>query len=392
MSQMCYTQQRACRKGLHRIPRTNGAIPLPNTIVQNKPKFSGGMKPATLSRSTLRSRVLDPVKVHSAASFHKDKSNNMARSRQSSSGFNTHATMRHSGYYSSLLLAAGFGVGGATFGHQSTTCSAKKKDRFSEIAEDVEEKAKDVEAKATESMKEVEKEVSAAADDVKSDVKAVVGEIMDSKDAEQAPIEEVDVFLVIAEQTPSTAVLQRTWPAFMIQGLGLISAGTLTIIYPDVALVTLLTLFAIGNSVYGSMRLYHAAVTFKENNYWWVELLDGAISIGVTAAIATMPATSALTLLYLFAGLFVASGSIQIGTGVAYSELPGSARALLGLSGLTSLGLGSWLLYVRPEIGLYSTLIFLGVQYIFRGFSSLTLAFFLKDLPVDKSNPPLDEA
>jgi Uncharacterized conserved protein len=110
---------------------------------------------------------------------------------------------------------------------------------------------------------------------------------------------------------------------------------------------------------------------------WWVLLFAGVLSLIVGIAALVWPGKTILVVAIVFAIWLIVSGIFSIVRGFA-SGLTGGMRALFIITGILSLVLGVFA--IRGEFQeLYILSLFIGIGFLFRGFSTLFLGFESKD-------------
>ncbi len=110
---------------------------------------------------------------------------------------------------------------------------------------------------------------------------------------------------------------------------------------------------------------------------WWVLLFAGVLSLLVGIAALAWPGKTILVVAIVFAIWLIVSGIFSIVRGFA-SGLTGGMRALFIITGILSLVLG--IFAIRGEFQeLYILSLFIGIGFLFRGFSTLFLGFESKE-------------
>ncbi len=110
---------------------------------------------------------------------------------------------------------------------------------------------------------------------------------------------------------------------------------------------------------------------------WWVLLFAGVLSLIVGVAALVWPGKTVLVVAIVFAIWLIVSGIFSLVRGFA-SGLTGGMRALFIITGILSLVLGVFA--IRGEFQeLYILSLFIGIGFLFRGFSTLFLGFESKD-------------
>ena len=118
---------------------------------------------------------------------------------------------------------------------------------------------------------------------------------------------------------------------------------------------------------------------------WWVLLAVGVISVVVGIFCVMQPETAIATLALLFAIYLVVSGIFEIARGFSHG-MSGGIRALLIITGVLSLILGfvalrSFFESDSPLLAGWILAIFIGIAFLFRGFSALFMGIEGKGQP-----------
>lgn len=110
---------------------------------------------------------------------------------------------------------------------------------------------------------------------------------------------------------------------------------------------------------------------------WWLLLIGGIVSVGIGVAALAWPAKTIIVVAVLFAIYLIVSGIFEIVRSFA-SGLTGGTRVLLLITGVLSIILG--IFAIRSALNAAELLaIFIGIAFLFRGFSSLFLGFEVKE-------------
>jgi uncharacterized membrane protein HdeD (DUF308 family) len=110
---------------------------------------------------------------------------------------------------------------------------------------------------------------------------------------------------------------------------------------------------------------------------WWVLLFAGVLSLAVGVVALVWPGKTVIVVAIVFAIWLIVSGIFSLVRGFAHG-LTGGMRALFIITGILSLVLG--IFAIRGEFQeLYILSLFIGIGFLFRGFSSLFLGFESKE-------------
>jgi len=179
--------------------------------------------------------------------------------------------------------------------------------------------------------------------------------------------------------------LEQNWWVALIRGLIAIAFGILVIVWPDVAVKTLVLIFAIFLLVDGLIAAIGSLMNTKYRD-WWVGLVIGIIEIGIGVATLVRPEIT-LTVILILIGLWaIFRGLVEFLLGIAIrNEVTG--EWILILAGLISMLFGVLALLapfietgpaLLVMIGIYALVI--GVIWVIVAFSSKSLAKDLREL------------
>ena len=126
------------------------------------------------------------------------------------------------------------------------------------------------------------------------------------------------------------------WWVLLLRGVLAILFGIAAYAWPGMTLVTLLTLFGAFAFVDGIFNVFHAFSGRKEDERWWVLLLEGLLGIAIGVITFQAPEITA-TVLILYIGFWaMATGVLRIVLAVRLrKEIEGEWwMALAGLAGI----------------------------------------------------------
>jgi uncharacterized membrane protein HdeD (DUF308 family) len=169
------------------------------------------------------------------------------------------------------------------------------------------------------------------------------------------------------------ATFGRYWWLVALRGLAAVLFGILALVWPSLTLQVLVYLLGAYLVVDGIFGIFAAFSDRSAGSRWWVELLEGLLSLLAGLAIFVLPGLSALVLLYILAAWAVLTGILEIVTaiqlrrqirGEIFMIFSGIASIVFGV--LIALFPGGGLLAVVWIIGIYA--IIFGVLLIILGF------------------------
>ncbi|MCC6615142.1 MAG: HdeD family acid-resistance protein [Anaerolineae bacterium] len=171
-------------------------------------------------------------------------------------------------------------------------------------------------------------------------------------------------------------VMARNWWMLLIRGGVAVLFGIAVILFPGIALLTLVTLWGVYAVVDGIFALIAGIRGRETNKHWWMMVLEGIVSIAAGILTFVWPAITALILLAIIAGWAIITGILEIVAAIRLrEEIKG--EFWLGLSGLASVIFGV-VLFLFPGTGILALLWVVGVYAIIFGVSIMLLSFRLK--------------
>jgi len=182
-------------------------------------------------------------------------------------------------------------------------------------------------------------------------------------------------------------MLSRYWWAAALRGLAAIIFGILALIWPELTLLTLVTLFGVYVLVDGVFAVVHGISSYGKRERWWAIVLEGLLGIGVGIATLIWPDITALTLLYVIAFWAIFSGVLEIVEAIQLRKVI-EGELLWIISGILSIGFGL-LLILFPGSGALGIIWLIGVYAILFGILLIILSFRLRGLKNQPGQPPL---
>jgi len=171
-------------------------------------------------------------------------------------------------------------------------------------------------------------------------------------------------------------ILQKNWWVFGLRGLLSIIFGGLALVWPEITLLTLVTLFGVFVFVDGVLDLIAGFASAESNKRWWMLLLEGLVEIGVALLTFFWTDITAIVLLYFIAAWAVLSGLIEIIAAVQLRRMIEQEWSMI-LGGILSIVLGV-LLFIFPEAGAVSLTWLIGIFAIIFGVLFVILALQLR--------------
>lgn len=175
-----------------------------------------------------------------------------------------------------------------------------------------------------------------------------------------------------------TVELARWWWTFILRGLLAIAFGILAFFAPGLGIAVLVGLFAAWALIDGATGLYAGLRSRGSDRSWWLEVLEGLVSIGAGVIALVFPVLAAEVLVILIAAWAIVTGAFQIWTAIRLRETI-KGEFWLGLAGLASILFGIILL-VYPAAGALSLVWLIGSFAIVFGVFLLILGWRLRGI------------
>ena len=168
------------------------------------------------------------------------------------------------------------------------------------------------------------------------------------------------------------------WWVLLLRGVLAILFGIAAYAWPGMTLVTLLTLFGAFALVDGIFNVFHAFSGRKEDERWWVLLLEGLLGIAIGVITFQAPEVTA-TVLILYIGFWaMATGVLRIILAVRLrKEIEG--EWWMALAGLAGIVFGVFMV-ARPGAGALAVLWLVAIWAIVGGVCLVIFSFKVKAL------------
>lgn len=171
--------------------------------------------------------------------------------------------------------------------------------------------------------------------------------------------------------------LGRNWWVPALRGSAAVIFGILCMVWPGLALATLVALFGVYALADGIIALAGLFGHRTDQTPWWLQLLAGAAGLIAGIWAFSAPALTAVTLLTLIAVYACVVGISHFVSAIQQKGKPGAVG--LGISG-AALALLGILMLARPMVGALAVAWLIGVFAIASGVGSLMLAQALYQL------------
>jgi uncharacterized membrane protein HdeD (DUF308 family) len=171
-------------------------------------------------------------------------------------------------------------------------------------------------------------------------------------------------------------VLAQRWWVLLLRGICAIAAGIVTIAWPGITLLALVTLFGIFALVDGAAGIVLGIRGEEDGTMWWTMIVLGVLSAGAGILAFAWPGMTALVLLAIIATSAIIRGVLEIIAAIRLRK-DIDDEWVLGLSGLLSLAFGI-LLWVRPGEGALAVVLLIGAYMLALGVMAVALSLRLR--------------
>ncbi|HEU4864586.1 MAG TPA: HdeD family acid-resistance protein [Candidatus Limnocylindria bacterium] len=155
-----------------------------------------------------------------------------------------------------------------------------------------------------------------------------------------------------------TVALARWWWTFVVRGLLAIAFGVLAFFAPGLGIAVLVGLFAAWALIDGVTSLATGIGGRNRDKSWWLEILEGVVSIIAGIIALVFPVLAAEVLVIIIAAWAIVTGIFEIIAAIRLREQI-KGEFWLGLAGLASILFGVILL-VFPGVGALSLVWLIG--------------------------------
>ena len=168
-------------------------------------------------------------------------------------------------------------------------------------------------------------------------------------------------------------LLSRYWWVLLLRGILAILFGVAAYAWPGLTLATLVLFFAAWVFVDGIFDVFHAFSGRKDDESWWLLLLEGLLGIVFGVITFQAPQVTTLVLLLYIAFWAMATGVLRIVMAVRLrNEIEG--EWWMAVCGAASVLFGMIML-ARPGAGALAVLLFIAAWSILVGILMVLLAF-----------------
>lgn len=175
-----------------------------------------------------------------------------------------------------------------------------------------------------------------------------------------------------------TVALARWWWTFILRGVLAIAFGVLAFVAPAWGLAILVALFGAWALIDGVATLWTGIRTRTTDRNWWLEILEGAVSILAGLIALILPGLAAAALELLIAAWAIVTGVFQIWTAIRLREQI-QGEFWLGLAGAASILFGI-VLFLFPAPGALAIVWLIGSAAIVIGVLLVMLGWRLRGI------------
>jgi len=169
--------------------------------------------------------------------------------------------------------------------------------------------------------------------------------------------------------------LARNWWLIALRGLFAVLFGLAALIWPNLTLVSLVSLFGAYLLADGLLAVIAGLTRQTGSRPWWLLLIEGLMGIGAGVLTFLSPGLTAIALLYLIAAWAIITGMVEIVSAIRLrAEIDN--EGLLALSGVLSVTLGV-VLVIWPEASALGLVWLIGAYALVSGLLQIGLGFRL---------------
>lgn len=169
--------------------------------------------------------------------------------------------------------------------------------------------------------------------------------------------------------------LAQNWWVPMIRGVAAIAFGVLAIVWPGLALMTMVALFGTFALVDGIVALAGLVSPKTRETQWFLQLVVGLAGLAAGIATFVYPGMTTVVLLSFIAAYAVVVGIVHVVAAVQQRDKPGAVP--LGIGGVASTLLGAIML-ANPAVGAVAVAWLIGIFAIAVGSALVAMGFALR--------------
>jgi uncharacterized membrane protein HdeD (DUF308 family) len=175
-----------------------------------------------------------------------------------------------------------------------------------------------------------------------------------------------------------TIGLAKWWWTLVVRGVIAIVFGLLAFVAPTFGIAMLVALFAVWALVDGVGSLLAGVRTRGTDRSWWIEILEGVVSIAAGVVALLLPGFAAEILVLLIAVWAIVTGVIEIGLAIRLRRVL-EGEVWLALAGVASILFGG-LILLFPAAGALSLVWLIGSFAIAFGAFLIMLGWRLRNV------------
>jgi uncharacterized membrane protein HdeD (DUF308 family) len=169
---------------------------------------------------------------------------------------------------------------------------------------------------------------------------------------------------------------KNAWWMLLIRGVLLVLFGILAVSWPGLALYTFIVFFGAFALVHGILSILGSIMNRRDNEDWWLVLLEGIVSIIIGVMTVVWPGLTGLVLAYFIAAWAVVMGILKIYGAIKLRKAI-EGELLLIIAGIISVVFGIFI-FARPLAGALAIAWIIGIYAIVFGLLSIVLSFRIK--------------
>jgi|SRR5579871_1298018 len=176
--------------------------------------------------------------------------------------------------------------------------------------------------------------------------------------------------------TPSSMIVRHWW-AMVLRGVLAVLFGILVLIWPGLALASLIYLVGAYMFVDGIFAIAGSLTHREQYEHWWLALIEGIIGVIAGIIAFVYPGLTAITLLYVIAFWAILTGIFEIAAAIRLRQVIRDEWLLL-ISGVLSILFGLFALFF-PGAGALTILGIIAGYAIVFGVVLIILGFRLRN-------------
>lgn len=166
------------------------------------------------------------------------------------------------------------------------------------------------------------------------------------------------------------------WWTFLVRGLLSVAFGLAALVWPDVTLLVLLTIFAAFALVDGVISVMFG-LTGREKVRWWM-VLWGLVGVAAGVIVFLQPGIGAVAFVYLIAAWAIITGSLELAAALAWRREIRN-EWVLAVAGVLSILVGA-VMAVFPGDGAVALVWLIGAHAVVLGVLLVIVAFRIREL------------